>query len=81
MFPRMDGDLEEAYEFVDDGMLDHNDFREFTFTNPVMLHAGMNASSFEGTVISDDLEKRLAAQTPNLANDWLRIAILLSNRC
>ncbi len=67
--PRMDGVLEEAYELVDAGMLDHNDFREFTFTNPVMLHAGMNASFFEGTVISDDVEKLLAAQTPNLAND------------
>ena len=37
----MDGVLEEAYELVNDGMLDHNDFREFTFTNPVILHAGM----------------------------------------
>ena len=65
----MDAVLEEAYELVDDGMLDHNDIREFTFTNPVMLHASMNTSFFEGTVISDDVEKLLAAQTPNLAND------------
>ena len=33
--PHMDRVLAEAYELVDDGMLDQGDFRDFTFTNPV----------------------------------------------
>ena len=62
--PRMDGVLAEAYELVDDGMLDGVDFRDFTFTNPVMLHAGMNQQFFKGTAIEDDVDKLLAAENP-----------------
>jgi hypothetical protein len=43
--------LEEAYELVEDGLLDHNDFREFTFTNAVQLHTKLNPNFFEGTAV------------------------------
>ena len=62
--PHMNGVLAEAYELVDDGMLSDTDFREFTFANPVMLHAGMNPHFFEGTVIEDEVNMLLASESP-----------------
>ena len=49
--PDMNEVLEEAYELVEHGLLDMNDFKEFTFTNAVRLHAGMNPDFFKGTVV------------------------------
>ena len=43
--------LPEAYEMVEEGMLNDQDFKEFTFTNAVKLHGGMNANFFKGTRI------------------------------
>ena len=45
--------LNEAYELVDDGLMSEDDFRDFTFTNNVTLHAGMNPDFFKGTVVED----------------------------
>ena len=55
--------LEEAYELVEDGVMSEPDFREFTFTNPAMLHAGMNPDFFKGTVVEDAVAKLLAEQS------------------
>ena len=60
--PRMNHVLEEAYEMVEDGLASDEDFRDFTFTNPVMLHAGMNPNFFKGTPVEDDVNKLLAEQ-------------------
>ena len=51
--------LEEAYEMVEDGLATEEEFRDFTFTNPVTLHAGMNPDFFKGTVVEDDVDKLL----------------------
>ena len=45
-------------------MLSDTDFRDFTFANPVMLHAGMNPRFFEGTVIEDEVDKLLTSECP-----------------
>jgi predicted TIM-barrel fold metal-dependent hydrolase len=49
--------VEEAYEMVEHGQITEDNFRDFTFTNPVTLHGGMNPKFFEGTVV----EKQAAA--------------------
>ena len=60
--PRMNHVLEEAYEMVEDGLATEADFRDFTFTNPVTLHAGMNPDFFKGTVVEDEVNKLLIEQ-------------------
>jgi len=45
--------VEEAHELVEDGLITEKDFRDFTFTNPVKLHASMNRDFFKGTVVED----------------------------
>ena len=40
----------EAFELVEDGVISDRDFRDLTFVNPVLLHAGPNPSFFDGTV-------------------------------
>jgi predicted TIM-barrel fold metal-dependent hydrolase len=47
--PDMRDVLGEAFEMVEDGKLSAADFRDFCFTNPVQLHAGMNPNFFKGT--------------------------------
>ena len=51
--------LEEAHELVDDGLIDRDDFREFTFTNSARLHCDMNPDFFKGTVVEDAVAKWL----------------------
>jgi hypothetical protein len=43
--------LEECWELVEHGILTEDDFRDFTFTNAVKLHGGMNPDFFKGTVV------------------------------
>jgi hypothetical protein len=45
----MAASLEEAFEPVEDGALTREQFRDFMFTNPVLLHGGMNPHFFDGT--------------------------------
>ena len=45
----------EAYEMVDDGFIDDNDFRDFTYGNVVRMHAGMNPDFFKGTVVEKEV--------------------------
>lgn len=52
--------LDEAYELVEDGVMSEPDFREFTFANPAMLHAGVNPDFFKGTVVETEVAKLLA---------------------
>lgn len=51
--------LEEAWEMVEHEMLTEKDFREFTFTNVVELHAGMNPDFFTGTVVEKAAAREL----------------------
>jgi hypothetical protein len=51
--------LEEAHELVEDELIDADQFKEFVFTHPAMLHAGMNPDFFKGTVVERDVAKLL----------------------
>ncbi len=48
--PDMTEPVADAWGLVERGLMTEEDFREFTFLNPVRLHAGMNPRLFEGTV-------------------------------
>jgi len=59
--PDMTQVLEEAYELVERELLDEAEFQDFTFTHPAMLHAGMNADFFKGTVVEREVRQLLNA--------------------
>ena len=61
--PDMTAVLEEAYELVEDEVLEEEDFRDFVFTNPVTLWTGMNPDFFKGTVVEQAAAKVLANGT------------------
>jgi predicted TIM-barrel fold metal-dependent hydrolase len=43
--------LAEAWELVEDGLIKEEDFRDFTFANPVRLWAANNPDFFKGTAV------------------------------
>lgn len=43
--------VEEAYEMVEKELMTDEDFRDFTFTNPVRFFAGTNPDFFKGTAV------------------------------
>ncbi|MFN0161654.1 MAG: amidohydrolase family protein [Burkholderiales bacterium] len=49
----MSGVLAEAYELVEHGLLDADDFEHFTFRHVAELHGLTNPRFFEGTVVAD----------------------------
>lgn len=51
----MSGLLAEAYELVEDGIINEEDLRDFVFCNPVRLFTGMNPEFFSGTVVANDV--------------------------
>jgi len=53
--------LAEAYEMVEHGVMTKQDFRDFTFTNAVRLHAGMAPDFFKGTAIEGEANKLIAS--------------------
>jgi len=53
--------LEEAYELVDDGVVSEEDFRRFTFTNPVNFWAKGNPDFFKGTVVEQQAAELLSS--------------------
>jgi predicted TIM-barrel fold metal-dependent hydrolase len=57
--PDMREVLHEAYELVEKGAIDKSDFRDFAFTNPVRLWAGMNPEFFKGTAVESAVQKYL----------------------
>ena len=64
--------LPEAYELVEHGLIDHDDFRRFVFENPVRLWAESNPHFFAGTAVEDAVTELLATQDamaiPNVRN-------------
>jgi len=54
--------LEEAHELVDDGVMSDDDFRDFTFVNPVAFWSRGNPRFFEDTVIQDPVADLLSSQ-------------------
>src|SRR5262245_342431 len=61
--PDMRESVAEAWEQVDDGRFTEAQFRDFTFTNPVRLHAGMNPAFFDGTVCEQFARELVSAPT------------------
>jgi len=57
--PDMAGVLPEAFELVDRGLLDADDFERFVFSNAVRLHAGMNPDFFRGTRLEAAIDARM----------------------
>ena len=57
--PDMRQVVAEAYESVEGGVITEEDFRDFVFTNPVNLYAGLNSDFFKGTVVEDQVKKLL----------------------
>jgi hypothetical protein len=53
--------LEEAHELVEDGLIDERQFKDFVFTYPASLHAGMNPDFFKGTVVEREVAALLRA--------------------
>lgn len=58
--PDMTQVLGEAYELVEKELLNDQEFRDFVFVNPAMLHAGMNPGFFSGTVVDHEVAKLLS---------------------
>ena len=58
--PDMTEPVAEAYELVESGRITKDDFREFTFLNPLRLHAGMNPRFFQGTICEKAVADALA---------------------
>ena len=56
----MAGVLPEAYKLVEEGKIDHAQFRRFVFENPVRFWGEANPGFFEGTVVADTARKVLA---------------------
>jgi predicted TIM-barrel fold metal-dependent hydrolase len=57
--PDMAGVLPEAYELLEDGWLTEQQFEEFTFSNAVRLHGGMNPDFFKRTSIEQAAAKHV----------------------
>jgi hypothetical protein len=51
----------EAWTMVEAKLLTPENFRDFTFVNPAMLHLSMNPDYFEGTIVAESARKLLAA--------------------
>ena len=51
--------LTEAWTQVTAGLMTAENFRDFTFANPAMLHLSMNPDYFRGTVVEDAAAKLL----------------------
>src|SRR5260370_39673426 len=53
----------EAYELVEHGLLNEDEFRDFTFTNAARMWTSMHPDFFKGTVVESEAAKVLGAQT------------------
>jgi len=53
--------MEEAWEMVEHKLITEDNFREFTFSNAVSLHGGMNPEFFKGTRVEAAAAAELAS--------------------
>ena len=58
--PDMEEIAAEAYELVEQGVLSEQDFRDFTFANPIKLWASLNPDFFKGTAVEKPVSEFLA---------------------
>lgn len=59
----MAGVLTEAYQLVENGLMDTDNFRDFVLTNPVHLFADVNPNFFTGTAVEQEATAVLAGRT------------------
>ena len=57
--PDMTETLAEAHELVEHDLISDEDFRDFTFTNMVKLHGGLNRDFYKGTSVEAEAAKVL----------------------
>jgi predicted TIM-barrel fold metal-dependent hydrolase len=62
--PDMAEVVPEAYELVEHGLIDDNDFRDFMFTNAVRFWGEVNPDFFKGTVVEKAAAAVLAQSAP-----------------
>jgi predicted TIM-barrel fold metal-dependent hydrolase len=60
--PDMTEVLGEAYELVERGLIGDDDFRDFTFTNPVRFYTSVNPDFFAGTRVEAEAAAVVAAE-------------------
>ena len=63
--PDMTEVVPEAYELVEHGLLDEDDFRDFMFANAVRFWGEVNPDFFKGTVVERQAAEVLAKVTPD----------------
>ena len=59
--PDMTKVVGEAYELVEDGALNADDFRDFTFGYAAELHSALNPEFFKGTAVEDAVADHVAS--------------------
>jgi hypothetical protein len=50
----------EAWELVEHGLINEDDFRDFVFVNAVRAKTDLNPDFFKGTRVEDDVARLLA---------------------
>jgi predicted TIM-barrel fold metal-dependent hydrolase len=60
--PDMTGILGEAYELVENELIDEGDFRDFVFGNPVRFYTRLNPDFFRGTRVEAEAAALLASE-------------------
>jgi predicted TIM-barrel fold metal-dependent hydrolase len=58
--PDMEDIAAEAWELVERGAMSEENFRDFTFRNPIKLWASMNPHFFDGTAVEQEVGRELA---------------------
>jgi hypothetical protein len=63
--PDMRDVLHEAYELVEEGRLDADQFRAFTFENVARFYTDTNPDFFRGTAVEAEVEKLMSESRPD----------------
>jgi hypothetical protein len=53
----------EAYELVEHGLLNDDEFRDFAFANAARMWRSMSPNFFKGTIIEGEVAKLLETET------------------
>ena len=53
----------EAYELVEHGLLNEDEFRDFTFANEARMRCSMNPNFYKGTIVEGAVAKLLGTGT------------------
>ena len=61
----MDRVVPEAFEMVEDGVMNEEDFRDFVFGNPVRMLTSLNPDFFEGTAVEAEVKAFLKRRGRN----------------